>query len=80
MTWLRLLLILSQAVLKFATLLQEQGLIAEGELKGATATMELTNAALRKAMEARRRVAAGGGDAGTGNGGVQPPDPYLRDD
>jgi hypothetical protein len=75
LTWLKLLLALSELLVTLMRTAQERRLIEEGELRGSLETARLTNERLRKAIEAR----ASARDSNDPAGGVRDDDPYLRD-
>lgn len=72
MTWLNALLFLAQLLSKLMQLAEQNKWVKEGELQGASETMELTLAKLKKASTAR--------DAAPTDGELRDDDPYLRKD
>jgi cyanate lyase len=70
MSWLQTVLLALQVIDKVVAWLRERQLIDAGEAKAIAEGLELSNAHIKAAMEARRRA---------NNSDPDPHDPYLRD-
>jgi hypothetical protein len=70
MTWLRTILLALQAVNGLVTWLRERQMLKAGEAIAIAEGLEMSNARVKQAMEARRRAHDGDPD---------PDDPFLRD-
>lgn len=70
MTWLQTILLALQALNGLVTWLRERDLIKAGEAKAIAEGLEVSNARVKAALEARRRARDSDPD---------PDDPYLRD-
>jgi hypothetical protein len=70
MSWLKAVLLVLQAIDKIVAWLRERQLMDAGEAKAVAEGLELSNAHIKAAVEARRRARDSDPD---------PHDPYLRD-
>jgi hypothetical protein len=73
LSWLKLLSLLVELVLRVMKTMEEQKLVQEGEVKGAKRALELTSARLQKALAVREPAA----DHVPGR--VPDNDPFVRD-
>jgi hypothetical protein len=71
MSWLRAILLALQGVNGLVSWLRERQLLEAGEAKAIAEGLEISNARIRKAMEARRRA--------NNDNDPDPDDPYIRD-
>ena len=70
MSWLQAVLLVLQVIDKFVAWLRERQLMDAGEAKAVAEALELSNARIKLALDARRR---------SNDSDPDPHDPYLRD-